>query len=104
MAPECPSVRELHVELDEVSQLVDIAKEQYEEILSIVKHHTDETVSWLSNMAAEFSWVAEAVSNSSAPLNIFRITKVRRSEGRGLKREDKGRETDASKLMRKVEK
>uniref|UniRef100_A0A3Q0R6I5 Clusterin n=1 Tax=Amphilophus citrinellus TaxID=61819 RepID=A0A3Q0R6I5_AMPCI len=62
---ECPSVRELHVELDEVSQLVDISKEQYDEILSIVQHHTDETVNWLSNMAAEFSWVAEAVSNSS---------------------------------------
>ncbi|XP_030606971.1 clusterin-like protein 1 isoform X2 [Archocentrus centrarchus] len=73
---ECPSVRELHVELDEVSQLVDISKEQYDEILSIVQHHTDETVNWLSNMAAEFSWVAEAVSNSSTPQNIFRITKV----------------------------
>ncbi|XP_005476578.1 clusterin-like protein 1 isoform X1 [Oreochromis niloticus] len=73
---ECPSVRELHVELDEVSQLLDISKEQYDEILSIVQHHTDETVSWLSNMAAVYSWVAQAVSNSSAPQNIFRITKV----------------------------
>uniref|UniRef100_A0A3B4UKU9 Clusterin n=1 Tax=Seriola dumerili TaxID=41447 RepID=A0A3B4UKU9_SERDU len=62
---ECPSVRELHVELDEVSQLMDVSKEQYDEILSIVQRHTDETVSWLSNMAAEFSWVAQAVSNSS---------------------------------------
>ncbi|KAM9323121.1 clusterin-like protein 1 [Pholidichthys leucotaenia] len=74
---ECPSVRELHVELDEVSQLLDVSKEQYDEILSIVQHHTDETVSWLSNMAAEFSWVAQAVSNSSSsPQNIFHITKV----------------------------
>uniref|UniRef100_A0A3Q0R205 Clusterin n=1 Tax=Amphilophus citrinellus TaxID=61819 RepID=A0A3Q0R205_AMPCI len=88
---ECPSVRELHVELDEVSQLVDISKEQYDEILSIVQHHTDETVNWLSNMAAEFSWVAEAVSNSSTPQNIFRITKVRRNEGKGYK---EGKETD----------
>ncbi|XP_023259412.1 clusterin-like protein 1 isoform X1 [Seriola lalandi dorsalis] len=73
---ECPSVRELHVELDEVSQLMDVSKEQYDEILSIVQRHTDETVSWLSNMAAEFSWVAQAVSNSSAPENIFRVTMV----------------------------
>ncbi|XP_047224136.1 clusterin-like protein 1 isoform X2 [Girardinichthys multiradiatus] len=73
---ECPSVRELHVELDEISQLLDVSKEQYEEILSIVQHHTDETVKWLSNMAAEFSWVAQAVSNSSAPQNIFRISMV----------------------------
>ncbi|XP_051266257.1 clusterin-like protein 1 [Dicentrarchus labrax] len=73
---ECPSVRELHVELDEVSQLLDVSKEQYDEILSIVKRHTDETVSWLSNMAAEYNWVAQAVSNSSTPENIFRIIMV----------------------------
>ncbi|KAM8726997.1 clusterin-like protein 1 [Acanthopagrus schlegelii] len=73
---ECPSVRDLHMELDEVSQLLDVSKEQYDEILSIVQRHTDETVNWLSNMAAEFSWVGQAVSNSSAPENIFRITKV----------------------------
>ncbi|XP_070775731.1 clusterin-like protein 1 [Enoplosus armatus] len=73
---ECPSVRELHVELDEVSQLLDVSKEQYDEILSIVQRHTDETVEWLSNMAAEFSWVAQVVSNISAPENIFRITMV----------------------------
>eukprot|EP00064_Thunnus_orientalis_P008711 superscaffoldBa00001057_g8734 len=73
---ECPSVRELHVELDEVSQLLDVSKEQYDEILSIVQRHTDETVNWLSNMADEFSWVAQAVNNSSAPENIFRITMV----------------------------
>ncbi|KAM4557332.1 clusterin-like protein 1 [Fundulus diaphanus] len=73
---ECPSVRELHVELDEISQLLDVSKEQYDEILSIVQHHTDETVKWLSNLAAEFSWVAQAVSNSSGPQNIFRITMV----------------------------
>ncbi|KAK2895842.1 clusterin-like protein 1 [Channa argus] len=73
---ECPSVRELHVELDEVSQLLDVSKEQYDEILSIVRHHVDETVSWLSTMAAEFSWVAQAVNDSSTPQNIFRVTMV----------------------------
>ncbi|XP_075953396.1 clusterin-like protein 1 [Anarhichas minor] len=73
---ECPSVRELHVELDEVSQLLDVSKEQYNEILSIVWRHTDETVNWLSSMATEFSWVAQNVINSSIPENIFRITTV----------------------------
>lgn len=58
-----------------------MSKEQYDEILSIVQRHTDETVNWISNMAAEFSWVAQAVSNSSAPENIFRITMVSRSRG-----------------------
>lgn len=78
LPPECPSVRDLHVELGEVSQLLDVSKEQYEEILSIVQRHTDETVNWLSNMAAEFSWVGQAVSNSSSnPECIFCVTKVR---------------------------
>lgn len=66
------------MELGEVSQLLDVSKEQYMEILSIVQRHTDETVSWLSNMAAEFSWVGQAVSNSSSnPECIFCVTKVR---------------------------
>ncbi|PWA25184.1 hypothetical protein CCH79_00005472 [Gambusia affinis] len=73
---ECTSVRELHVELDEISELLDVSKQQYDEILSIVQRHTDETVKWLTNMAAEFSWVAQAVSNSSTPQNVFRITMV----------------------------
>ncbi|XP_026229782.1 clusterin-like protein 1 [Anabas testudineus] len=73
---ECPAVRELHIELDEVSQLLDVSREQYDEILSIVQHHTDETVNWVSDMAAQFSWVAQAVNSSSTPENIFRITMV----------------------------
>lgn len=64
------------MELDEVSQLLDVSKEQYDEILSIVQHHTDETVNWLSDMAARFSWVAQAVNSSNKIENIFRVTMV----------------------------
>uniref|UniRef100_A0A8C6WNE2 Clusterin n=1 Tax=Neogobius melanostomus TaxID=47308 RepID=A0A8C6WNE2_9GOBI len=75
---ECPSVRDLHVELDEVSQLLDASKEQYEEVLSIVRRHVDQTLDWLSNMAAEFSWVSwvPASTNRSALQSIFRVTMV----------------------------
>lgn len=73
---ECPSVRDLHVELDEVSQLLDASQEQYEEVLSVVRSHMDQTLDWLSNMAAEFSWVSWAPANRSGPQNIFRITMV----------------------------
>lgn len=64
------------MELDEVSQLLDVSREQYDEILSIVQHHTDETVNWLSAMAAEFGWVGRAGDNGSSPQSIFRITRV----------------------------
>lgn len=74
------------MELDEVSQLLDVSKDQYDEILSIVQHHTDETINWLSNMAAEFSWVGQTLGNSSTdPESIFVITKVKREEKRLLK-------------------
>ncbi|CAL1580348.1 unnamed protein product [Knipowitschia caucasica] len=75
---ECPSVRELHVELGEVSQLLDTSSLQYEEVLSIVRRHVDETLDWLSNMASEFSWVSwsQRSSNLSLPQNIFRVTLV----------------------------
>ncbi|KAM4605241.1 clusterin-like protein 1 [Polymixia lowei] len=73
---ECPTVRELHVELDEVSQLLDVSKEQYEEILTIVQRHTDETVNWLTNMASEFSWVADVMANITTPENIFHVATV----------------------------
>uniref|UniRef100_A0A3Q1FIX0 Clusterin n=1 Tax=Acanthochromis polyacanthus TaxID=80966 RepID=A0A3Q1FIX0_9TELE len=53
-----PALQSDLISLDEVSQLVEVSKEQYDEILSIVQHHTDETVNWLSNMAAEFGWVS----------------------------------------------
>ena len=83
---ECPSVRELHVALEEASQLLEVCREQYEEILSVVQRHTDQTLSWLGDMAAEYSWVApewtEEGSSSTTgdhPWNMFRITTVSRS-------------------------
>ncbi|XP_061695537.1 clusterin-like protein 1 [Syngnathoides biaculeatus] len=68
---ECPGVRELHVELDQVSQLLGMSREQYDEVLSIVRRHADQTLSWLGNMAAEFAWVARAGAQ-----NVFRVTRV----------------------------
>ncbi|XDV27423.1 hypothetical protein PO909_030958 [Leuciscus waleckii] len=63
---DCPNVRELHVELDEASQLV----------LGIVQRHTDDTISWLSNMASDFGWVTELANNTTTPESIFKVTTV----------------------------
>ncbi|XP_061110378.1 clusterin-like protein 1 [Conger conger] len=74
---QCPSVPDLQVELSEVSQLLQVASQQYEEVLQIVKHHTDDTVSWLSNMASSFGWVAQLALNSTGePESIFSIATV----------------------------
>ncbi|XP_036375415.1 clusterin-like protein 1 [Megalops cyprinoides] len=74
---DCPSVRELQVELNEVSQLLQTSSQQYEEVLQIVQRHTEDTVTWLSNMASNFGWVAEVAINSTAePEIIFNISAV----------------------------
>ncbi|KAM6948449.1 clusterin-like protein 1 [Aplochiton taeniatus] len=73
---ECPNVRELHVELDQVSELLDVSREQYQEVLNIVQRHTDETVNWLGGMASEFSWVSELASNDSTLESLFHIITV----------------------------
>ncbi|XP_077086248.1 clusterin-like protein 1 isoform X2 [Siphateles boraxobius] len=73
---ECPNVRELHIELDEVSQLLEASKQQYEEVLGIVQRHTDDTISWLSNMASDFGWVTEIANNNTTPESIFSIATV----------------------------
>ncbi|XP_051989375.1 clusterin-like protein 1 isoform X1 [Xyrauchen texanus] len=70
--PECQNVKELHVELDEASQILEVSKQQYEEVLGIVQRHTDDTVNWLSNMASDFGWVT-VLANNTTPESIFSI-------------------------------
>ncbi|XP_053089543.1 clusterin-like protein 1 [Pangasianodon hypophthalmus] len=77
---ECPSMRELHIELNEVSELLEVAKEQYEEVLGIVQRHTEDTVSWINNMAAQFGWVAELADGGVTNENVFSITTVENEE------------------------
>lgn len=75
-------MRELYVELDEVSELLEVSKQQYEEVLGIVQRHTEDTVTWLNSMASEFGWVAELVHNNTTPENIFSVTMVRGKIGK----------------------
>ncbi|XP_053360258.1 clusterin-like protein 1 [Clarias gariepinus] len=77
---ECPSMQELHIELNEISELLDVAKEQYDEVLGIVQHHTVDTISWIDDMAAQFGWVAELADGSVANENVFSITTVKNEE------------------------
>ncbi len=73
---ECPNVRELHIELDEASQLLEASNQQYEDVLVIVQRHTDDTISWLSNMASDFGWVTELANNNTTPESNFSIATV----------------------------
>uniref|UniRef100_A0A8C4Z593 Clusterin n=1 Tax=Gadus morhua TaxID=8049 RepID=A0A8C4Z593_GADMO len=71
---ECPSVRELHVALEEASQLLEVCREQYEEVLAVVQRHTDQTLGWLGDMAAEYSWVAPEWTEEGSGATEVRVT------------------------------
>ncbi|XP_046706810.1 clusterin-like protein 1 [Silurus meridionalis] len=77
---ECPSMQELHIELNEVSELLEIAKEQYEEVLGLVQRHTVDTISWINNMAAQFGWVPDLGDGDIMNENVFSITTVENEE------------------------
>ncbi|KAJ8385853.1 hypothetical protein AAFF_G00182090 [Aldrovandia affinis] len=73
MQKECPSVKELHMELNEVSELLNVSSQQYQEMLQVVRRHTDDTISWLGDMASQFSWVTELANTTAAPESVFSI-------------------------------
>ncbi|KAG2458218.1 CLUL1 protein, partial [Polypterus senegalus] len=70
------NVPELRSKLSEISQLMNISIQQYEEVLQIVQHHAENTGSWFKHMADSFGWVAELVNASVDSDNMFSITTV----------------------------
>ncbi|XP_039610108.1 clusterin-like protein 1 [Polypterus senegalus] len=76
LSQECSSVPELRSKLSEISQLMNISIQQYEEVLQIVQHHAENTGSWFKHMADSFGWVAELVNASVDSDNMFSITTV----------------------------
>lgn len=74
---DCPNVPELHIKFDEAFKLVNLSGEQYEQILQVVRHHTEDTSYLLNKMKERFGWVSELSNMTIGPENIFNIVKVR---------------------------
>lgn len=72
----CPSVPELHIKFDDAFKLVNISAEQYQKILRMVQHHTEDTSRLLNKMKERFGWVSELSDKTIEPGNIFNIVKV----------------------------
>ncbi|XP_061467137.1 LOW QUALITY PROTEIN: clusterin-like protein 1 [Rhineura floridana] len=72
----CPSVPELHIKCDDAFKLVNISGEMYQQILQIVKCHTEDTSYVLNKMKERFGWVSELSNMIIGPENIFNIVKV----------------------------
>ncbi|KAJ7403909.1 clusterin-like protein 1 [Pitangus sulphuratus] len=72
----CPNVPELHIKFDEAFKLVNLSGEQYEQILQVVRHHTEDTSYLLTKMKERFGWVSELSNMTIGPESIFNIDKV----------------------------
>uniref|UniRef100_A0A663M961 Clusterin n=1 Tax=Athene cunicularia TaxID=194338 RepID=A0A663M961_ATHCN len=73
---DCPNVPDLHIKFDEAFKLVNLSREQYEQILQVVQRHTEDTSYLLSKMKERFGWVSELSNMTIGPGNIFNIVKV----------------------------
>ncbi|NXD86366.1 CLUL1 protein, partial [Halcyon senegalensis] len=73
---DCPNVPELHIKFDEAFKLVNLSREQYEQILQVVQRHTEDTSYLLNKMKERFGWVSELSNMTIEPENVFNIVKV----------------------------
>ncbi|KAM4605937.1 clusterin-like protein 1 [Polymixia lowei] len=71
---ECPSVMQLHSELEEIHLLFNASRQQFEERLQLVKRHTADTLTWLRHMDDKYSWVSQLSNSTLDHHNIFNVT------------------------------
>uniref|UniRef100_A0A3B4TYD7 Clusterin n=1 Tax=Seriola dumerili TaxID=41447 RepID=A0A3B4TYD7_SERDU len=67
---ECPSVQQLHSEMEEMYMLLNASRQQYDDRLQLVQRHTADTQRWLSSMDDKYGWVSQ-LSNSTAVSHNF---------------------------------
>ncbi|XP_041670624.1 clusterin-like protein 1 [Cheilinus undulatus] len=73
---ECPIVQQLHSEVEEMHLLLNASREQYDDRLQLVRRHTADTQSWLSNMEDKYRWVSHLSEDTDGPDNIFSVIAV----------------------------
>ncbi|XP_007230392.3 clusterin-like protein 1 [Astyanax mexicanus] len=72
---ECPEVPERYSELSEISLLFNASRSQYEEVLQVLRTHTEHTLRWAENMTRKHEWVTH-IGNGTAPTHVFSLVKV----------------------------
>lgn len=73
---ECPSVQQLHSEMEEMQMLLNASRQQYDDLLQLVQRHTADTQRWLSNMDDKYGWVSQLSNSTVSPNNIFHVITV----------------------------
>ncbi|KAJ4925686.1 hypothetical protein JOQ06_018407 [Pogonophryne albipinna] len=74
---ECPSVQQLHSEVEEMHLLLNASQQQYDDRLQLVQRHTADTQRWLSNMQDRLCWVSQLSNSTTGPHNTFSVITVR---------------------------
>ncbi|XP_072544714.1 clusterin-like protein 1 [Salminus brasiliensis] len=72
---ECPEVPEQYSELSEISLLLNASRSQYEEVLQVLRTHTEHTLRWAENMTRKHEWVTHT-GNGTAPAHVFSLVKL----------------------------
>ncbi|KAL6490391.1 hypothetical protein MHYP_G00007360 [Metynnis hypsauchen] len=72
---ECPEVPEHYSELSEISLLLNASRSQYEEVLRVLRSHTEHTLRWAENVTRKHAWVTH-ISNGTGPPHVFSLVKL----------------------------
>ncbi|XP_039473780.1 clusterin-like protein 1 [Oreochromis aureus] len=72
----CPSVQQLHSEMEEMYMLLNASLQQYDGRLQLVHRHTADTQMWLSSMHDKYGWVSQLSNSTVDPHSIFSVILV----------------------------
>lgn len=73
----CPSVQQLHSEMEEMYMLLNASRQQYDARLQLVHRHTADAQRWLSSMHDKYGWVSQLSNSTVGQRGVFAVIEVR---------------------------
>ncbi|XP_070709521.1 clusterin-like protein 1 [Pempheris klunzingeri] len=80
LVKECPSVQQLHSEMEEMHMLLNASHQQYDDRLQLVQRHTADTQRWLCSRDDKYGWVSRLSNSTVGPHSIFSVITVNRQQ------------------------
>lgn len=72
----CPSVQQLHSEMEEMYMLLNASRQQYDSRLQLVHRHTADTQRWLNSMHDKYGWVSQLSNSTVDQRSVFTVIEV----------------------------
>ncbi|KAM9839718.1 clusterin-like protein 1 [Aulostomus maculatus] len=73
---ECPGVRQLQSEVEEMYMLLNSSRQQYYNRLLLVQAHTADTQRWFSSAYNKYGWVSQLADAALGPHDVFSVIRV----------------------------